>query len=146
MFRTGKGRQETCTRTPVRAKSNIFLGVWAIEMLDCDLASTRKIRASCAEPFRAAVAEANAWMIMTGFNRVNGTYCSESGDLLGILRQACSFPLLLTKPPDLGHGIFLSQKKFGEKDKTPSVCFIRSHPSFQSPSCEGNQKEGSKFF
>jgi len=43
------------------------------------------------EPFRAAVVEAKVWGVMTGFNRLNGTYCSEHGPLLDHLRTDWGF-------------------------------------------------------
>jgi beta-glucosidase len=42
-------------------------------------------------PFEAAVREAGTWAIMTAYNRVNGTYCSESAPLLSILRDEWGF-------------------------------------------------------
>jgi beta-glucosidase len=42
--------------------------------------------------FAAAVAEAGVWAVMTAYNKLNGTYCSEQPDLLtGILRDEWGF-------------------------------------------------------
>jgi beta-glucosidase len=42
-------------------------------------------------PFEAAVTEAKTWAIMTAYNRVNGTYASENGELISILRDEWGF-------------------------------------------------------
>ena len=43
-------------------------------------------------PFKAAVQEANSWAIMSAYNKLNGTYCSEHPQLLRtILKEAWGF-------------------------------------------------------
>jgi beta-glucosidase len=42
-------------------------------------------------PFEAAVTEAGVWAIMTAYNRVGGTYCSEHAPLLTLLRDEWNF-------------------------------------------------------
>jgi beta-glucosidase len=42
-------------------------------------------------PFEAAVTEARTWAIMTAYNRVGGTYCSEHAPLLQLLRDDWHF-------------------------------------------------------
>ena len=43
-------------------------------------------------PFEAAVREASTWAIMTGYNKLAGTFCSENDELLGsILREEWGF-------------------------------------------------------
>ncbi len=41
--------------------------------------------------FEAAVREAGVWAVMTAYNRVNGTYCSEHPDLIATLRDEWGF-------------------------------------------------------
>src|SRR3546814_2857352 len=43
-------------------------------------------------PFEAAVREAGVWCVMTAYNRVAGTYCSENTELItDILRDEWGF-------------------------------------------------------
>src|SRR4051812_49065531 len=42
-------------------------------------------------PFEAAVCEADTWAIMTAYNRVRGTFCSEQADLIRLLRDEWEF-------------------------------------------------------
>jgi beta-glucosidase len=42
-------------------------------------------------PFEAAVREAGTWAIMTAYNRVRGTFCSEQADLIRLLRDEWEF-------------------------------------------------------
>ena len=42
-------------------------------------------------PFEAAVREAGTWAMMTAYNRVHGTYCSEHADLIALLRDEWDF-------------------------------------------------------
>ncbi|MGQ0826610.1 MAG: beta-glucosidase H [Actinomycetota bacterium] len=42
----------------------------------------RTLREISLVPFEAAVRDAGAWSVMAGYNRVNGTYCSEHPELL----------------------------------------------------------------
>ena len=51
----------------------------------------RTLREVSLRPFEAAVREAGVWALMTAYNRVNGTFCSEHTDLLGILRDEWGF-------------------------------------------------------
>ena len=48
----------------------------------------RTLREISLVPFEAAVREAGTWSVMTAYNRVNGTYCSEHAELLAMLRRA----------------------------------------------------------
>ena len=45
----------------------------------------RTLREISLVPFEAAVLEAGAWALMTAYNRVNGTYCSEHAELIAML-------------------------------------------------------------
>ncbi len=52
----------------------------------------RTLREIYLEPFRRAITEAKPWAIMSSYNRVNGTYASESAALLkGILKEEWQF-------------------------------------------------------
>ncbi|MFM8236696.1 MAG: beta-glucosidase [Actinomycetota bacterium] len=51
----------------------------------------RTLREVSLRPFEAAVREAGVWALMTAYNRVNGTFCSEHADLLGVLRDEWGF-------------------------------------------------------
>ena len=45
------------------------------------------LRETYLRPFEAAVRRANPWMLMMAYNRVNGTHCSQHGELIGILKD-----------------------------------------------------------
>ncbi|CEI70473.1 Beta-glucosidase [Fusarium venenatum] len=47
----------------------------------------RSLREIYLEPFRIVVEKADPWAIMTAYNSVNGSFCSESKKLLSILRD-----------------------------------------------------------
>ncbi|PNP82133.1 hypothetical protein FNYG_04322 [Fusarium nygamai] len=47
----------------------------------------RALREIYLEPFRIVVEQANPWCIMTAYNSINGSFCSESQNLLSILRD-----------------------------------------------------------
>jgi beta-glucosidase len=52
----------------------------------------RTLRETALVPFEAAVREAGAWSVMTAYNRLNGTYCSEHEWLVeGLLKQEWDF-------------------------------------------------------
>jgi beta-glucosidase len=51
----------------------------------------RTLREIYLVPFEAAVTEAGTWALMTAYNRVHGTYCSENGPLLSMLRDEWGF-------------------------------------------------------
>ena len=51
----------------------------------------RTLREISLVPFEAAVTEAGTWALMTAYNRVNGTYCSEHDRLLTMLRDEWGF-------------------------------------------------------
>ena len=52
----------------------------------------RTLRELCLVPFEAAVVEAGTWSIMTAYNRLYGTYCSESELLItDVLRGEWGF-------------------------------------------------------
>lgn len=52
----------------------------------------RTLRELCLVPFEAAVTEAGTWAVMTAYNRVYGTFCSEHELLLdGVLRSEWGF-------------------------------------------------------
>lgn len=52
----------------------------------------RPLRELYLRPFEMAVQEGGAWAVMTGYNKLNGTYCSEHAGLLsGILRGEWKF-------------------------------------------------------
>src|SRR3954471_12060458 len=51
----------------------------------------RTLREISLVPFEAAVTEAGTWAIMTAYNRVHGTYCSEHAPLLTLLRDEWGF-------------------------------------------------------
>src|SRR5580765_4853385 len=51
----------------------------------------RTLREVSLAPFEAAVREAGTWALMTAYNRVHGTYCSEHDALLGMLRDEWGF-------------------------------------------------------
>src|SRR3954454_11387377 len=51
----------------------------------------RTLREISLVPFEAAVREAGTWALMTAYNRVHGTYCSENAELLALLRDEWEF-------------------------------------------------------
>ncbi|HYL51997.1 MAG TPA: glycoside hydrolase family 3 N-terminal domain-containing protein, partial [Acidimicrobiia bacterium] len=51
----------------------------------------RTLREISLVPFEAAVTEAGTWALMTAYNRVHGTYCSEHEPLLRMLREEWGF-------------------------------------------------------
>jgi beta-glucosidase len=51
----------------------------------------RTLREIYLVPFEAAVTEAHTWALMTAYNKVNGTYCSEHAELLALLRDEWGF-------------------------------------------------------
>src|SRR5437868_9213656 len=51
----------------------------------------RTLREISLVPFEAAVTEAGTWALMTAYNRVRGTYCSEHEPLLTMLRDEWGF-------------------------------------------------------
>jgi len=51
----------------------------------------RTLREILLVPFEAAVREAGTWALMTAYNKVNGTFCSEQADLIGLLRDEWEF-------------------------------------------------------
>jgi beta-glucosidase len=51
----------------------------------------RTLREISLVPFEAAVTEAGTWALMTAYNKVNGTYMSEHGPLLTMLRDEWQF-------------------------------------------------------
>jgi beta-glucosidase len=51
----------------------------------------RTLREISLVPFEAAVKEAGTWALMTAYNRVNGTYCSEHAELIAMLRDEWGF-------------------------------------------------------
>ena len=55
----------------------------------------RTLREISLVPFEAAVKEAGTWALMTAYNRVNGTYCSEHAELITMLRDEWQFEGLI---------------------------------------------------
>ncbi|RGP78804.1 hypothetical protein FLONG3_3002 [Fusarium longipes] len=55
---------------------------WSDSVID-----ERAMREIYLEPFRIVVERADPWCIMTAYNSVNGSFCSESKSLLSILRD-----------------------------------------------------------
>jgi beta-glucosidase len=55
----------------------------------------RTLREISLVPFEAAVKEAATWALMTAYNRVNGTYCSEHAELITMLRDEWQFEGLI---------------------------------------------------
>jgi beta-glucosidase len=51
----------------------------------------RTLREISLVPFEAAVTEAGSWALMTAYNRVHGTYCSEHETLITMLRDEWGF-------------------------------------------------------
>ena len=51
----------------------------------------RTLREIYLVPFEAAVTEAGTWALMTAYNRVGGTYCSEHPALIALLRDEWGF-------------------------------------------------------
>ncbi|KAL2067679.1 hypothetical protein VTL71DRAFT_15775 [Oculimacula yallundae] len=59
---------------------------WSNSVID-----ERALREIYLEPFRMVVQDANPWALMTAYNSVNGNFCSESSELLNILRNEWKF-------------------------------------------------------
>jgi beta-glucosidase len=51
----------------------------------------RALREIYLVPFEAAVREAGTWALMTAYNKVRGTFCSEQADLIRVLRDEWEF-------------------------------------------------------
>jgi len=51
----------------------------------------RTLREVSLLPFELAVTEGGAWGLMAAYNRLNGTYCAEHAELIGIARQEWGF-------------------------------------------------------
>jgi beta-glucosidase len=51
----------------------------------------RTLREISLVPFEAAVKDAGTWALMTAYNRVNGSYCSEHAELIAMLRDEWHF-------------------------------------------------------
>ena len=51
----------------------------------------RALREIYLPPFEAAVKEASAWVVMTSYNRINGTYAAENQQMLSILSDEWGF-------------------------------------------------------
>jgi len=51
----------------------------------------RTLREISLVPFEAAVKEAGTWALMTAYNKVNGSYCSEQADLIAMLRDEWNY-------------------------------------------------------
>ncbi|KXJ88657.1 glycosyl hydrolase family 3 N terminal domain-domain-containing protein [Microdochium bolleyi] len=59
---------------------------WSNSVID-----QRALREIYLEPFRMVVQDAQPWALMTAYNSVNGAFCSESSQLLSILRNEWRF-------------------------------------------------------
>ena len=70
----------------------------------------RTLRELLLVPFEVAIAEANPWGLMTAYNRLNGTHCSEHEWLLETVLRG-----------DLGFDGFVVSDWFGMKSTAPSV-------------------------
>ncbi|PVH98503.1 glycoside hydrolase family 3 protein [Periconia macrospinosa] len=59
---------------------------WSDSMIE-----ERALREIYLEPFRMVVKDSDPWCLMTAYNSVNGTFCSESDSLISILRNEWRF-------------------------------------------------------
>lgn len=49
------------------------------------------LRETYLRPFETTVRRANPWLLMMAYNRVNGTHCSQHGELIGILKDEWNY-------------------------------------------------------
>jgi beta-glucosidase len=55
------------------------------------LMDERTLREVYLVPFEMAVRDGGAWALMTAYSKLNGTYCSENAELLGIVKHEWEF-------------------------------------------------------
>jgi beta-glucosidase len=55
------------------------------------IVSQRALREIYLRPFELAIRTARPWFVMTAYNALNGTNCSENADLVGVLRGEWGF-------------------------------------------------------